>query len=196
MALTKIQTRSISSFIQPNIGDVVPVIISSDIDWIKDGVSVYIVDGGVYDIMSSVENVYNLKLITAEKDTGSIVSSKVLFPVAPSDTGPITSVNGLTTPNIQLDLSLSTDGELTITGGDTSIDLDARYIIPPIPPIIEGLRVVKNTDNTNEFLETNDFAEGWVTPTLFVEGIWKGAGDPSQTELGDEDNWSNSLKIV
>ena len=87
MALTKIQTKLISSFIQPNIGDIVPVIISSDIDWIKDGVSVYIVDGGVYDIMSSVANVYNLKLITAEKDTGSIVSSKVLFPVDPNDTG-------------------------------------------------------------------------------------------------------------
>lgn len=87
MALTKIQSRVLSNFIQPSIGGIVPVIISSDIDWLKVGISVYIVGGGIYEIVSSVVNVYNLKLITSEKDTGNIVSSKIIFPVDPQDSG-------------------------------------------------------------------------------------------------------------
>ena len=81
------------------------------------------------------------------------------------------------------------EGRLNYTTND-------GFINPTPPIIIGGLRVVKNTDNTHDFLETNDFAEGWVTPTLFIEGVWKGPDDPSQSELEDEDNWSNSLKIV
>lgn len=84
---------------------------------------------------------------------------------------------------------------MNIKRGDKLTDILEKLINSTVRAI-GGLRVVKNTDNTNDFLETNDFAEGWVTPTLFIEGVWKGPDDPRQVELADEDNWSNSLKIV
>lgn len=42
-------------------------------------------------------------------------------------TGSISSVNNITTPSVQLELSLSPAGVLSITGGTTTIDLDTIY---------------------------------------------------------------------
>ena len=57
-------------------------------------------------------------------------------------------------------------------------------------------RVVKNKNNTAGYVEKLDFAEGWVSETLFVNGIWKGADNPSQIDLENEDNWSKYEKLI
>lgn len=50
--------------------------------------------------------------------------------------------------------------------------------------------------NSAEFIEYQDYAEGWVSETLFVNGIWKGSDNPSQIDLEDEDNWSKYEKLL
>lgn len=73
---------------------------------------------GIYFIKGTSETVFRIYI--RRNDNSAWVSLGI--------TNQISSVNGITTPNVQLELSLSTDGELTITGGNTSIDLDARFI--------------------------------------------------------------------
>lgn len=87
MAVTRIRSKVVSSFIQPNLGEIVSVIINTDINWLQIGVSVYIVSGGVYEIVSVTGNVYNLKLLTSEAGVGSEVEAKILYPVDPQDSG-------------------------------------------------------------------------------------------------------------
>lgn len=49
--------------------------------------------------------------------------------------------------------------------------------------------------NSAEFIEYQDYAEGWVSDNLFVQGIWLGVNNPSQTQLQNTNNWSNFLEI-
>lgn len=45
--------------------------------------------------------------------------------------------------------------------------------------------------NTADFIEYQDYAEGWVSDDLFVQGIWKGADNPSIGTMQIKTNWSN-----
>lgn len=49
--------------------------------------------------------------------------------------------------------------------------------------------------NTADFIEYQDYAEGWVSDDLFVQGIWLGVNNPNLTQLQDTSNWSNFLEI-
>lgn len=55
---------------------------------------------------------------------------------------------------------------------------------------ISGLRVIKRSINTQPYIQTNDFAEGWVDNDLFINGFWIRSDNPGQAELQDKDNWS------
>lgn len=62
---------------------------------------------------------------------------------------------------------------------------------------VSGLKVKKRPNNLDfKIIQTYDFAEGWVSETLFVNGIWKGSDNPSQIDLENEDNWSKYEKLV
>lgn len=80
MAITRIQSNA-SSFIQPLLGAVVNVVSDPGIEWIKVGSTVYIRNGGVYEVMSISIFVYSMKLITAEALTGTVVVSEMIIPV-------------------------------------------------------------------------------------------------------------------
>lgn len=45
--------------------------------------------------------------------------------------------------------------------------------------------------NTADFIEYQDYAEGWVSDDLFVQGIWKGQDNPSIGTMQIKTNWSN-----
>lgn len=87
MALTKVRSKVVFNYIQPALGNIVPVVITTDIDWLRIGINIYVVGGGVYEIVSRVANVYNIRLITGEAPESSQVLAKVIFPVDPTDTG-------------------------------------------------------------------------------------------------------------
>lgn len=62
--------------------------------------------------------------------------------------------------------------------------------------VIEGLNVKKNPNNFDRTrLEQYDFCEGWLSPNLFVKGLWKGNDDPTLLQMQDKDKWSNFIEI-
>lgn len=62
-----------------------------------------------------------------------------------------------------------------------------------VDDLITDFIIIKNPDNTNDWLELNDFARGWVTPNVYVEGTWKGTDNPSQANIKIPANWSKTI---
>lgn len=63
---------------------------------------------------------------------------------------------------------------------------------------VAGLSVKKNPNNFDRTrLEQYDYCEGWISPTLFISGLWKldTATAPTQVQLLDTNNWSNFIEI-
>lgn len=81
MGLTRIKTGA-STFIQPDINGAVSVIIDPGIDWIKEGDTVHIKDGGLYLIQSVNGFIHHLVLQTAIKEPGQLVRANVIMPVS------------------------------------------------------------------------------------------------------------------
>jgi|SRR5690625_2398587 len=62
---------------------------------------------------------------------------------------------------------------------------------------VQGLKVRKRPNNLDfTIIQNLDYCEGWISPNLFVSGIWKGTDNPSQIDLENEDNWSKYEKLV
>lgn len=96
----------------------------------------------------------------------------------------------------------------SISQGDTKLQdlIDVNIINPKKGDVLyfdgsdwvnsQGyFRIVKKEGNTEDYIQTYDFCEGWISPNLFVKGLWKGDDDPSQIDLQNKDNWSNFLEI-
>lgn len=63
---------------------------------------------------------------------------------------------------------------------------------------ISGLKVKKRPNNFDiTRLEQYDYCEGWLSPTLFVNGLWKldTATAPTQVQMLNINNWSNFIEI-
>lgn len=61
---------------------------------------------------------------------------------------------------------------------------------------VQGLKVKKRPNNLDiKIIQNLDFCEGWISPNLFVSGFWKGADNPTLSELQNPDNWSNFIEL-
>lgn len=76
---TRIKSRP-SIFIQPNLEAVASVTIDPAIDWFRSGASVFIPEGGVYEIVSINVFTMVIKLKTAVAPPGTQVIASVMYP--------------------------------------------------------------------------------------------------------------------
>lgn len=61
---------------------------------------------------------------------------------------------------------------------------------------INGLKIKKQPNNLNgKIIQHMDKCEGWISPNLFVKGLWKGADNPTLSQLQDKNNWSEFIEI-
>lgn len=92
MGLTRVKSKTVSTFIQPNLEGTVTIVSDTGIDWLRVGQTIQIPDGGIYEIMSNSGFTWNIKLKTAIALPGQTVSANVLYPV--SDTSAATKWGG------------------------------------------------------------------------------------------------------
>jgi len=96
----------------------------------------------------------------------------------------------------------------SISQGDTKLQdlIDVNIINPKKGDVLyfdgsdwvnsQGyFRIVKKEGNTEDYIQNLDFCEGWISPNLFVNGLWKGGDDPTLLQLQNTSNWSNFLEI-
>lgn len=61
---------------------------------------------------------------------------------------------------------------------------------------VAGLSVKKNPNNFDRTrLEQYDYCEGWISPNLFVKGLWKGSDNHTLSDLQNKNNWSEFTEI-
>jgi len=61
---------------------------------------------------------------------------------------------------------------------------------------VQGLKVKKRPNNLDiKIIQNLDFCEGWISPNLFIKGLWKGGDDPTLLQLQDKNNWSEFIEI-
>lgn len=84
MGLTRIKSNT-QSFLQPQLGQTVNVVIDPSIDWLRLGQTVHIPEGGIYTIEAQTGFIYTLKLQTAIAVPGTSVTANVIYPI--SDAG-------------------------------------------------------------------------------------------------------------
>lgn len=105
----------------------------------------------------------------------------------------ILSVNGLSTSNVQLDLSFN-DGILSLTGSSTTVDLDSRYVVVgSIPtPTLQSVTSAGNTTNNHIFLNNG---AGLVSHFLELTNFSGDGGDILFTQNVTYTNSSNHALI-
>lgn len=81
MGLTRIQSNTGSSFIQPEINGVVDVVLDPMIDWVRVNSKVYIENAGVYKVLNKTAFVYNLKLLTSVASSGTLIEPGLIYPI-------------------------------------------------------------------------------------------------------------------
>lgn len=64
-----------------------------------------------------------------------------------------------------------------------------------VSKVLEGLEIIKNPNNYGILLETNDYGKGWINNNIFVDGIWLGTDNPTQTQINNKENWSNFIEF-
>lgn len=94
MGLTRIQSNTGSSFIQPEINGVVDVVLDPMIDWVRVSSKVYIENGGVYKVLSKTAFVYNLQLLTSIAAPGTIISPGLIYPIEEESSSTFWGGNG------------------------------------------------------------------------------------------------------
>lgn len=80
MAITRIKSNS-SEFLQPNLGEIVSVVLDPGIDWLRIGGTIHIPEAGIYKIINKSGFVYQLKLKTAIIAPGEDVKANIIYPV-------------------------------------------------------------------------------------------------------------------
>lgn len=108
-----------------------------------------------------------------------------------------------TTPSLELVVQQGNTTSLPIVGTDYFLD-KSNNDFAQVQDLLNalggggvggGLRIVKEPTNTEDYLQEGDYAEGWVTTTMFVDGIYKGVDNPTQADLENKDNWSHKIII-
>lgn len=62
--------------------------------------------------------------------------------------------------------------------------------------VLSGLIVEKRESNNLNYIQQYDYARGWISPNLFINGFYKKiGGTPSLSDLQNKDNWSGFTEL-
>lgn len=81
MGITRIGSKTSNSFLQPQIGQTVNIVLDAGIDWFRLGQLVHIAEAGLYTIVAQSGFVYTLELKTAIAIPGTLVNIEMIMPV-------------------------------------------------------------------------------------------------------------------
>lgn len=94
MGLTRVQSNTGSSYIQPNIGEVVDVVMDPMINWINAGAKIHIDGGGIYKVISKIAFAYQLQLLSPVALSGQLVSIGLVYPIEEQSSSTFWGDNG------------------------------------------------------------------------------------------------------